>query len=89
MDIVTSKEEPQVLKIKLPDYTHINMPIFSHGNTEEYLAQIIAALHIIKQKGLDAKCRKLGKAVVRQMDSHFGWSYLPRQNPGRISKKNS
>ncbi len=22
-----------------------------------------------------------------QMDSHFGWSYLPRQNPGRISKK--
>ncbi len=27
---------------------------------------IVAVLRIIKQKGLDAKCRKLGKAVVRQ-----------------------
>jgi hypothetical protein len=66
MDIVTSKEEPQFLKIKLQDDTHLNIPIFSHGNTKEYLANIIAVLHIIKQKGLDAKCRKLGKAVVRQ-----------------------
>jgi hypothetical protein len=65
-DILTSKEEPQVLKVKLPDDTHLNMPIFSRGNTEEYLAHIIAVLRIIKQKGLDAKCRKLEKAVVRQ-----------------------
>jgi hypothetical protein len=42
------------------------MPIFSCGNTEEYLAHIVTVLCIIKQKGLDAKCRKLGKAVVRQ-----------------------
>ncbi len=42
------------------------MPIHFCGNTEEYLAQIVAVLHIIKQKGLDAKCRKLGKAVVKQ-----------------------
>jgi hypothetical protein len=27
---------------------------------------IVAVLHIIKQKGLDVKCRKLRKAVVRQ-----------------------
>jgi hypothetical protein len=66
MDIVMSKEEPQVLKVKLPDDSHLNMPIFSHGNTEEYLAHIVAVLHIIKQKGLDVKFRKLGKAVVRQ-----------------------
>jgi hypothetical protein len=58
-----SKEEPQVLKVKLPDDSHLNMPIFSHGNTEEYLAQIVRVL-----KGLDAKCRKLGKAVVRQSE---------------------
>ncbi len=64
-DIRTSKEEPQVLKVKLPDDTHLNMPIFSCGNTEEYLAHIVAVLHIIKQKGLDVKCRKLGKAVVK------------------------
>ncbi len=30
------------------------------------LRNIVAVLHIIKQKGLDAKCRNLGKAVVRQ-----------------------
>jgi hypothetical protein len=48
------------------DDTCLNMPIYSHGNTEEYLAHIIAVLHIIKQKGLDAKCRKLIKADVKQ-----------------------
>jgi hypothetical protein len=44
------------------------MPIYSRGNTDEYLdlAHIVAVLHITKQKGLDAKCRKLGKAVVTQ-----------------------
>jgi hypothetical protein len=66
-DIVMSKEEPQVLKVKLPDDSHLNMPsIYSCGNTKEYLTHIAAVLRIIKQKGLDAKCRKLGKAVVRQ-----------------------
>jgi hypothetical protein len=66
MDIVTSKEEPQVLKVRLPNDSHLNMPIYSHGNMEEYLTHIVVVLHIIKQKGLDAKCRELGKAVVRQ-----------------------
>ncbi len=62
-----SKEEPQVLKDRLPHDTCLNKPIFSRGNTEEYLAHIVAVLHIIKKKGLDVKCRnKLRKAVVRQ-----------------------
>jgi hypothetical protein len=65
-DIVMPKEEPQVMKVKLPDGSHINMPIYSHGYTKEYLMHIVAVLHIIKQKSLDVKCRKLGKAVVRQ-----------------------
>jgi hypothetical protein len=65
-DLTSSKEEPQVLKVKLPDDSHLNMPIYSHGNTKEYLTHIVAVLRIIKQKGLDVKCRKLGKAVVRQ-----------------------
>ncbi len=58
-DFVTTKEEMQSQKIKLPD------SIYSHGNTEEYLAHIIAVLRIIKQKGLDVQCRKLGKAVAK------------------------
>jgi hypothetical protein len=66
MDIVTPKEEPQVLKVKLPDNSHINMHIYSRGNTKEYLTYIVAVLRIIKQKGLDARCRKLKKAVQRQ-----------------------
>ncbi len=32
-DLVTTKEEPQVLKVKLPDDTCDNMPIYSRGNT--------------------------------------------------------
>ena len=65
-DIFTSKKEPQVLKVRLPDDSHLNMPIYSCGNAKEYLTHIVAVLHTIKQKGLGVKCRKLGKAVVRQ-----------------------
>jgi hypothetical protein len=68
-DLVTSKEEPQVLKVKLPDDTCLNMPIHSRENIEEYLAHIVAVLCIITQKGLDAKCKKLGKAVVKQSEA--------------------
>ncbi len=64
-DLVTTKEEPQILKMKLPDGSVFNMSIYSRGNTKEYLAHIVAVLHIIKQKGLNAQCRKLGKAVVK------------------------
>jgi hypothetical protein len=43
-DIVTPKEELQSLKVKLPDNSHLNMPIYSHGNTKEYLMHIVAVL---------------------------------------------
>jgi hypothetical protein len=66
MDILMSKEEPQVFKDRLPDDSRRNMPIFSCGNTKEYLMHIVAVLCIIKQKGLDVKCKKLGKAILRQ-----------------------
>jgi hypothetical protein len=64
VDIVKPKEEPQVFKIKLPDASHLSMPIYSHGNKEEYLAHIVAVLQVIEQKGLPKKCRILAKAVV-------------------------
>jgi hypothetical protein len=66
VDIVTPKEEPQVFKIKLPDVSHLSMPIYSHGNNEEYLVHIVAVLRVIEQKGLPKKCRVLAKAVVRR-----------------------
>ena len=52
VDIVTPKEEPQVFKIKLPDKSHLGVPIYSRGNNEEYLAHIVAVLRVIEQKGL-------------------------------------
>jgi hypothetical protein len=45
------------------------MPIYSHGNNEEYLAHIVAVLRINKQKGLPKKCRMLAKAVVKQSEA--------------------
>jgi hypothetical protein len=60
------KEEPQVFKVKLPDESHLSMPIYSYGNNEEYLAHIVAVLRIIDQKGLPKKCRMLAKAVERR-----------------------
>jgi hypothetical protein len=65
IDIVTSKEEPQIFKIKLPDASHLSMPIYSRGNNEEYLVHIVAVLHVINQKGLPKKCRVLAKAIVK------------------------
>ncbi len=44
VDIVTPKEELQVFKIKLPDASHLSMPINSRGNNEEYLVHILAVL---------------------------------------------
>ncbi len=35
MDLVTTREAPESLKIKLPNETIFNMSIFSQGNTEE------------------------------------------------------
>jgi hypothetical protein len=68
VDIVMPKKEFQTLNVKLPDKSHLNMPIYSHGNTEEYLGQISAVLWIIDQKGLPKKCRMLAKAVVKQSE---------------------
>jgi hypothetical protein len=50
VDIVMPKEEPQTLKVKLPDDFHLNMPIYSCGNTKEYLEHIVAVLQTIDQK---------------------------------------
>ncbi len=63
--IVTPKEDPQVFKIKLPDVSHLSMPIYSRGNNEEYLAHIVAVLRLIELKGLPKKCGVLAKAVAR------------------------
>ncbi len=74
-DIVTPKEEPQVFKVKLSGSSHLNMPIYSHGNNEEYLAHIVAVLQIINQKGLPKKCRMFAKAVVKRSEAlkNLGW----------------
>jgi hypothetical protein len=66
VDLVTPKEEPTVLKVKLPDDSHISVPIFSRGNNEEYIAHIVAVLRIIEQKSLLKKCRVYAKAVVKR-----------------------
>ncbi len=65
VDIVTLKEEPQLFKVKLPDASHLSIPIYSQGNNEEYLAHIVAVLCITKQKGLPKQCKVLAKAIVR------------------------
>ncbi len=65
VDIITPKEDPQVFKIKLPNSSHLSMPIYSRGNNEEYFVHIVAVLKGIEQKGLPKKCQVLAKAVAR------------------------
>ncbi len=63
--VIMPKEEPTVLKVKLPNESHISITIFSHGNNEEYIAHIVAVLRIIDQKGLPKKCRVFAKVVAK------------------------
>ncbi len=69
LDIITPKEDPQVFKIKLPNASHLSMPIYSRGNNEEYLTHIVAVLQLIEQKGLSKKYRDLAKAVARRSEA--------------------
>jgi hypothetical protein len=69
VDIVVPKEEPQVFKIKLPDASHLSIPIYSRGNNKEYLAHIVVVLRVIEQKGLPKKCQVLTRAVVRHSEA--------------------
>ncbi len=68
VDVVTPKKEPQLYKVKLPNASHLSIPIYSRGNNEEYLVHVVAVLHIIERKGLPRKCRVLTKAVVRRSE---------------------
>jgi hypothetical protein len=63
IDIVTPKEAPQIFKIKLPDASHLSMPIYSRGNNEEYIMHIVAVLRVIDQKGLPKKCQCLPRLL--------------------------
>ncbi len=69
IDVITPKEEPQLYKVKLPDVSHLSIPIYSQGKNEEYLAHVVAVLCIIEQKGLPKKCKVLAKAVVRRSEA--------------------
>ncbi len=67
--VITPKEYPQLFKVKLPDASHLSIPIYSRVNNEEYLVHIVAVLCIIEQKELPKKCQVLAKAVVRQSEA--------------------
>jgi hypothetical protein len=69
VDVVTPKEEPTVLKVKLPIESHISVPIFSRGNNKGYIAHIVAVLCIMEQKGLSKKCRVFAKAVAMRSEA--------------------
>jgi hypothetical protein len=84
--LVTTKEAAECLSIKFPNGTIFNMSIFSRGNTEEYLAYVVAVLHLINQKGLDVQCRKLAKVdklagTLENSTSQLG----PRMRPLRMT----
>jgi hypothetical protein len=47
-DILMPKEEPQSLKVKLPDDSHLNMPMYSRGlsRSKKVLIKIIVLRNI-------------------------------------------
>jgi hypothetical protein len=58
------KRETEQIKVKLPNGTKVQMPTYRTGNNKEYLVHIIAAMHLIEQKGTAAKVKEAFAALV-------------------------
>jgi hypothetical protein len=65
MDLLQTKENMDTLKMKLSDRTVFSMTIFTKGNPEDYLQHLIAVLHLIIQKRLNAACTNSAKELER------------------------
>jgi hypothetical protein len=78
VDVVMPKEEPQLYKVKLPDASHLSIPIYSRGNNKEYLAHVVTVFCIIEQRGLPKKYQVLAKAVVRRSEALKNAQESPR-----------
>jgi hypothetical protein len=52
------------IKVKLPDGTKFQMPIYGTGNKKEYLGHIIAVFHLVEQKGIAAEVKEAFAALV-------------------------
>jgi hypothetical protein len=59
------KRETEQIKVELPDGTKFQMPTYSSGNNEEYLAHTIAVLWLIEQKGIAAEVKEAFAALVK------------------------
>jgi hypothetical protein len=59
------KQETEQIKVKLPNRTKFQMPIYGSGNNKEYLAHIIAVLQLVEQKGTAAKVKEAFAALVK------------------------
>jgi hypothetical protein len=67
-NLVTTQESRESLKIKLLNGTVINMSIFSQGKTKEYLAHVVAVLHLINPNRLNVQCRSLPRLLTSWLE---------------------
>jgi hypothetical protein len=58
------KQEPEQIKVKLPNRMNFQMATFENGNNKEYLIHVIAVLRIIKQKGTEQDVKKAFEVLV-------------------------
>jgi hypothetical protein len=65
------KRETERTKVELPDGTKFQMPTYGTGYNEEYLANVIAILHLVKQKGTAAEVKEaFAKQKAHTANSH-------------------
>jgi hypothetical protein len=78
VDVVTPKEEPQIFKIKLPDASHLSMPIYSRGNNEEYLAHVVAVLHMSSNRRGCPRSAECSPRLLQDGPRHIRISKKPQ-----------
>jgi hypothetical protein len=84
------KQEPELIKVELPDGTKFQMPTFGSGN-EAYLVHVIAVLRLVEQKGTAAKVQEAFAALVavrKEMSPFFNFPEDKTVATKKARKKN-
>jgi hypothetical protein len=70
------KQEAEQIKVKRLNRTKFQMPTYGSDNNKEYLAHVIAVLHLVEQKGTAAEVKEAFTALVavrKEMSPFFNF----------------
>ncbi len=74
----------------MPDGTNFQMAAFAYGTNEDYLAHVVAVLHIIEQNGMASEIKVAWDAILkvrREMKPYFQFPEDKTEAAKKIKKE--